>query len=116
MRPTAGKTLHAGADMVEWAPPGAMPAGVNAAKDDGHRMGEVNREAVIRSQERRKPAIQLVLTIVVASLIFLPLGIFAAYWSITSQLHEIHEAAKTAVITPEAKPVLRRRRLPRASS
>jgi hypothetical protein len=62
------------------------------------------REAVIRSQEKQKKAVQIVLTVFAACLIFLPLGIFAGYWSITSQLHEIHEAAKTAIITPEAKP------------
>ena len=46
-RPTAGTTLHAGADMVEWAPPGAMPAGVNDAGDDGHRMEKAWRGQVL---------------------------------------------------------------------
>ena len=33
--------------MVEWAPPGAMPAGVNDAGDDGHRMEEAWRGQVL---------------------------------------------------------------------
>lgn len=33
--------------MVEWAPPGAVPAGMNDAGDDGHRMEEAWRGQVL---------------------------------------------------------------------
>ncbi len=62
------------------------------------------RDAALRTQETHKGVVQAALTILVACLVFLPLGILAGHWSIASQLHQIHEAQKTALITPQAKP------------
>ena len=49
-------TLHAGVDMVEWAPPGAMPAGMNDAGDDGHQMGTAWRGQMLLFADNGKPA------------------------------------------------------------
>jgi len=62
------------------------------------------RDAVLRARQTQKRVVQAALTILVACLVFLPLGVLAGYWSITGQLRQIHEAEKTAVITPQAKP------------